>query len=187
MATATRMTLQEFLALPEEKPYLEFVNGEVWEKPMPGQEHSDIVAELTRLLGNYLVASRAGRVGTELRHVEDDLEDRVYLPGVSVTLTSRLPAVRKGPSYIHPDIAIEVLSPDDRANRVLNKVAFYLRVGVSLVWVIDPELETVTVYRRGAEAEELSGSATLFAAPLLPGFELALPDLFAVLHDSPAE
>jgi Uma2 family endonuclease len=181
------MTLQEFLALPDEKPYLEFVNGEVWEKPMPGQEHSDMVAELTRLLGNYLVATREARVGTEVRHVEDDVEDRVYLPDVSVTLTSRLPAVRKGPSHVHPDIAIEVLSPDDRANRVMNKVAFYLRVGVTLVWVVDPELETVTVYRRGAEPEELSGPAVLSGEPVLPGFTLGLPDLFAVLHDSPAE
>jgi Uma2 family endonuclease len=141
MAVATRrMTIDEFLALPEEKPYREFVRGEVIEKTMPGPDHSALVIETIGQLGDFLKANRIVRVDTELRHAERGDEDRVYLPDVSVTLKSRFPAAQhRGAIEVHPDIAIEVLSPDDGATVVLDKVQFYLRSGVTIAWVIDPK------------------------------------------------
>lgn len=126
------MMLKEFLALPEEKPYLEFLNGEIWEKPMPGPLHSAAVVELVGLFRDELKGTPVARLDMELRHVEED-EDRVYLPDVSVTLLSRFPrGQRTGPIEVHPDLAIEALSPEDRADRVQNMVQVYLRSGVGL-------------------------------------------------------
>lgn len=185
MATATkRLTMDEFLALPEEKPYREFVRGEVIEKSMPGPLHSAIVFELARVLGNYLREHPIARGDTELRHAARGDEDRVYLPDVSVTLRSRFPASQqRGPIEVPPDIAIEVLSPDDRATVVFDKIQFYLRAGVSITWVIDPEARTLTEYRPGQAPRLVRPPETASAEPVLPGFVLDLGALFAAGAD----
>ncbi len=82
-----------------------------------------------------------------------------------------------------PDFAIDVLSPDDRAARVLDRVQFYLRAGVRLVWVVDPEGRTVFVYRPGAAPEEHRAPDLLDGRPVLSDFALPLTDLFSVLDD----
>jgi Uma2 family endonuclease len=82
-----------------------------------------------------------------------------------------------------PDLAIEVLSPDDRASRIAERMDFYLRAGTQLVWVIDPELENVTIYRPGMPAEFRRGTGTLDATPVLPGFSLDLDELFRTVRD----
>ncbi len=184
---ATRMTLDEFLALPETKPYREFVRGEVFEKPMPSKDHSDLVFELVGLLRDYLKSHAEGRGGTELRHA-DRGEDRVYLPDINVTQGGRTsPRGSTAPIEQTPDFAIEVLSPDDRASRVLDKTDFYMRSGVRLLWLVDPDNESITVYRPGEQPVTYHGPATIDARPVLSGFELDLEALFAVLHDADDE
>lgn len=180
MLTQTRMSLEEFLALPEEKPYREFVRGEVVPKAMPNDYHSELVGEFLFFLKSFVRGSQVARVDTELRHIARE-EERVYLPDVSVTRLERWPSERQNPVEVPPDLAIEVLSPDDRAGNVLDKVDFYLRIGVPLIWVADPEGRSVTVYRPGDAPRFLREPATLDAAPVLPGFELSLEELFAVL------
>jgi len=184
MVLSTRTSLAEFLALPEEKPYLELMDGEVLEKPMAGRKHGRLAARLIRLLDTYLDESREGRVETEVRHLEGD-EEWVFLPDVSVTLRSRIgpPDRTEDPVEVLPDLAIEVLSPDDRPGRVQRKIAHYMRSGVPLLWVIDPESERVTVWSQGAPPQDVSAPAKLSAAPVLANFELDLEALFAVLRD----
>lgn len=183
MVTKTRVSLSEFLAMEECKPYLELVDGEVLQKSMPNAAHSALVWELNRRIGNYLHDTREGRGETELRHV-DTREERVYLPDVAVTLKGPSPAeAGRGPVEIAPDFAIEVLSPDDRAGDIIDRVQFYLRAGVQLTWIVDPERETVTVYRPGAAPEEHRAPEKLDARPVLASFEADLAELFAVLHD----
>lgn len=178
---ATRMTLDEFLALPQTKPYREFVRGEVFEKPMPNTDHSDLVFELIGLLRDYLKAHPEGRGGTELRHADRE-EDRVYLPDISVAHGGR--TSRRGsatPIERAPDFAIEVLSPDDRASRVLDKTDFYMRSGVQLLWLVDPDNQSITVYQPGEQPVTYRAPAMIDARPVLSEFELDLAVLFAVL------
>jgi Uma2 family endonuclease len=180
---ATRMTFDEFLALPETKPYREFVRGEVFEKPMPNSAHGVLVFELNRLLGNYLAEHREGRGSTEVRHA-DRGEDRVYLPDISVTQGLRLPPRGStAPVEKAPEFAIEVLSPDDRATRILDKADFYMRSGVKLLWLVDPENESVTVYRPGEQPVMRHAPATIDAQPVLSDFHHDIGRLFAVLAD----
>jgi Uma2 family endonuclease len=182
MTTPTRVTVEEFLAMEETKPYLELINGEVVPKAKPGPKHSAIVFELSGLLRNFLRANPIARGNTELRHIQRD-EERVFLPDVSVTLKSRWPKGVTGLVEVMPDFAIEVLSPDDRTGRVSERVNFYLRAGVSLIWIIDPELENITIYRPGTEPGFLQSQGTVDAMPVLPGFEVDLAELFAVARD----
>ena len=176
MTTPTRVTVEEFLAMEETKPYLELINGEVVPKAMPGPKHSRTVFELARLIGNYLEEHPVAFGDTELRHRARS-EDWVFLPDISVTLWERLSGDEQGAVEVMPDLAIEVLSPDDRPGRVAERIDFYIRVGTSLIWVIDPELENVTVYRPGAALEFQRLAGTLDAEPLLPGSRWILKPL----------
>ena len=182
MTAPVRVSIDDFLAMEETKPYLELIDGEVVEKAMPNPFHGAMVATLIWKLSNYIEGSKEGRVLTEVRHLQDD-EQRIYLPDVSVTLKGRFPRGVQRVVQVRPDFAIEVLSPDDRAARVLEKVQFYLRAGVQLVWLVDPELRVVFVYRPGVEGEEHRAPETLDAKPVLKDFSLHLADLFAVLDE----
>lgn len=184
MTVRTRISLAAFLALPETKPYLELMDGEVIEKAMPNRKHGTLVAFLIRVLGNYLEQSREARIETEVRHLEDD-EEWVFLPDVSVTLRSRTgPAIEsEGPQEILPDLAIEVLSPDDRPGRLQRRIAHYMRSGVRILWVVDPIDEKVTVWEPGELPRDYEAPAILKAGPVLDAFELDLQALFDALRD----
>ena len=187
MVLKTRTTLAEFLALPETKPYLELMDGEVFEKPMPGRKHSRMTTWLIHLLLGYLEQTGEGFVDNELVHEYPD-EEWVFLPDVSVTLSDRFPDAPAesddGPVEILPDFAIEVVSPSDKPGRLQRKIAHYMRSGVRLLWVIDPETETVTVWEPGALPREYAASERLDARPVLSDFEVDLAQLFAQLHRS---
>jgi len=191
MAVKTRMTLDEFLALPETEPASEFARGEVIQKPMPTFAHSLIQTALILVFAGFfqMVRSVRGTVVPELRHANRD-EERAYLPDVSILIGERATATQqelfRGPIERVPDIAIEILSPDDRPGRVADKLAFYLRTGVPLVWLVDPELRRVDAYRAGEPSLTFEGEDVVTAEPVLAGFELPLPELFSVLDTAQA-
>jgi Uma2 family endonuclease len=151
----TRMTRQEYLALPEEPPYLEYRNGEVVAKAMPGPDHSALVTNLLTYLRTFTRERDDVWVDTELRHY-NEAEDRYFLPDVLVTRRSRRPDRWIRPVLVMPDIAVEVVSPDDSLGDVLEKTGFHLRNGVEVVWIVDQESEQVSVFRRGEHPLTLS-------------------------------
>jgi Uma2 family endonuclease len=180
-ALATRrLSIDEFLALPEEKPYREFLRGAVIEKPMPTELHSLVAGEIFGELRTHLRASKEGRAGFEARHAARTL-DWVFLPDVHVRLYrgGPLPVSERGAIEGAPDFAIEVLSPDDRVSRWLERVALYMAAGTQLLWVIDPIEERIHVYRPGEPPRTYSGNATLDCEPVLPGLTLDFAAIFA--------
>ena len=80
-----------------------------------------------------------------------------------------------------PDLAVEVLSPNDRAGDVLAKVQDWLNAGTAAVWVVDPKTQTVTIYGADRKAAILTSTDTLSGGDLLPGFSVPVADLFARL------
>lgn len=174
------MSLAEFLAMPETKPYKELIDGEIVEKTMPGSMHGGTVGEMLIELGLFLRTQPIARMETEVRHADVDHE-WVFLPDISVTKRDRRPprGEESGPIEVMPDLAIEVLSPDDRPGRVARRIEYYLRSGVTLIWIVDPEDESVAVFERGAASRDVRSPDKLSGAPVLPGFELDLGDLFA--------
>jgi Uma2 family endonuclease len=178
------MTLDEFLELPETEPPSEFMCGRIVPKPMPTWFHSRLAARLAYFFEAYFIAHAEGFATVELRYAQAD-EQRAYLPDVSVTRFSRGPssmAERRSRAIEQPpDIAIEITSPDDRPGRIADKLAFYLRVGVPLVWIVEPDERTVSVYRPGKPVEVLGVDDTIGATPVLSEFSVALKDLFSVL------
>ena len=185
MTTRMRTSLDEYFALGADKPYLEFIDGEVIQKPLVGKRHSRMVAELIIELGTYLRQTGEASVDTELRHLRRE-DDWVFLPDISITLRTHpqpVPAETLDPVEVMPDFAIEVLSPDDQPGRVTQRIAHYMRAGIPLLWVIDPEGERVTVWRPGEAPSDLAAPAIVTGAPVLPSFELDLSTLFNRLHN----
>ena len=185
MVTKTRVSLADYLAIKECKPYLELIDGEVIQTSMPGLKHSTMVVELITELRMYLRVSGEARVETELRHIERK-DEWVFLPDISVTLKSRItgtPAESSGLVEVLPDFAIEVLSPDDQPGRITQRIAHYMGAGVGLLWVIDPDAERVTVWQPGEAPRDLAAPAVLNTEPVLAAFEVDLAALFARLHE----
>jgi Uma2 family endonuclease len=186
MTTTTRLTLDEFLAQPEQKPYREYAYGEAWEKPMPDGAHARIQLLLGMLLLTYLQRSHGGDVFPELRCIFGPAGDeRTFVPDLTVVTRERLPSGdARTWRFLRtaPDLAIEILSPEQSAGRFADKLQFYLGNGVRLVWVVDPASETVTVYALGARSRLLRAGDTLDGGDVLPGFAADVAGIFARLR-----
>jgi Uma2 family endonuclease len=178
MATTSRLTLAQFLTLEETEPASEFACGEVVQKPMPNRFHAAIQIFLGAMFFNFLARTQIGRAYTELRCIFGPAgQERAYVPDLCYVASDRLPDglfLRTA-----PDLAIEVLSPDQDAGRFLGKVQFYLRHGVRRVWVVDPAGQTVTVLAPGEDAVVLTLADTLDGGELLPGLTIPVQDIFA--------
>lgn len=182
MATKTRLSVEEFLALPETEPPSEYFDGEVVQKVSPGIPHSMLALRIGSLLDQWSVArGGAAAVGVEGRHIAPG-RNRVYLPDAHLTKLSRLVGHEdENPLTVAPDVVVEVLSPDDRPQVVLEKVELYVALEIPLVWFVDPEERTIREYRGGRPSRLYSGAEVIDGAPVLPGFTLDLPSLFAVI------
>jgi len=169
-----RMTPEQYLALPEEKPYLEYVDGMVVQKPMPNAEHGGLVAFLAIELGLH-----ARRVGAKLR-----VETRARFGALQSfrvpDLSYWAPGRPSGDDSL-PTLAVEVRSPGQTAAELRAKCRFFRRNGVEACWLVDPEARTVEVFEGGQDGAVLAEPATLTSAHL-PGFALPLRELFAVLE-----
>ncbi len=169
-----RMSVEEYLALPEEKPYLEYVDGIALQKPMPNMEHGQIVAELTIELGMYARA-HGGRLGPEVRAAFERSET-YRLPDLSYWAPGRTASDDSIPS-----LAVEVRSPDQSLQELRNKCRFYRTNGVDACWLIDPRLRIVEVFEGDDDGRRLDREGALESA-FLPGFSFPLTDLWAVLE-----
>ena len=175
------LTLEEFLreeeAREEPKPAREFACGEAFPKEMPGWDHSTIQAFLCIVLGQFLSHNPLGRVLTEFRCIFGPAgRQRTYVPDLSYVARERL----TGERYLRaaPDLAIEILSPDQNRARFLDKIQFYLLHGVRMVWIIDPATSMITVETPGQDARVLKPGEALDGGNVLPGFSVAVDEIF---------
>ena len=106
--------------------------------------------------------------------------DTVRAPDIAVIRRERYEALEDETRAIPgpPDLAVEVVSPSNRPAEIRSKVADYLAAGASLVWVVDPENQTVTTYRTLFESNVVDSDGTLSAEDLLPGLRLSVAQLF---------
>jgi Uma2 family endonuclease len=106
--------------------------------------------------------------------------DTVRAPDVAFIARDRIPAggVPKAFWQYAPDLAAEVLSPSDRRSEVNEKISQYLRLGVKVVWFVEPSPRRVTIFRPGEPPQILGETDTLDGGDLLPGFCYPLARLF---------
>lgn len=177
MATTAKLTLAEFLALPETEPASELIDGEVRQKPMPTWDRGVIQRLLSFVLTLYLQSHPIGEAGSEVRCIVGPAGgERPLVPDFIFVRADRL---RRGEQHFHgaPDLAVEILSPDDRMTVVMEKVRFYLAHGVRLVWLIDPDRRTVTVMAPPGTTRILTEDEMLDGGDVLPGFACAVREI----------
>lgn len=148
------LTLEEFLKLPETEPASEFVDGHVIQKPMPQGKHSAIQGEFVAFINTELKPKRIARAFPKLRCT---FGGRSVVPDVAVMAWNRIPHDQNGEVAntfaVAPDWTIEILSPDQSQTRVTKNILHCLRHGSHMGWLIDPDEQTVFVYRPKQETE----------------------------------
>jgi Uma2 family endonuclease len=183
MAVQNKTTIkefEEFIAQADNKERLfELIDGEIVEKVVT-QEHGAIAARIVVRLGGFVEANKLGLVMIEVNHKKPDDEHNERIPDVAFTSTARLLKVERGAVPQMPDLAIEIKSPNDRYVEMRNKAAYYIENGARMVWLIFPEKRLVEVYQPEIDVEILNENDTIDGGELLPGFTLAVKDIFAM-------
>ena len=158
----------------------ELVRGELRMMIPPGFQHGRITIKLTRPIVNHVEAHGLGIVvAAETGFVLSRDPDTVRALDVAFVRAERGPGPERGYFPGAPDLAVEVLSPDDRPGYVCEKVAEWLEAGTRAVWVVDPRVRTVTVHTPAENPRVLREAEILDGGAVLPGFELAVRDIFA--------
>ncbi len=188
--TEQGLAMQAFIRLYNEAPF-ELINGE--RVPLvPGVAiHGKTIRAIMRVLDGFAQAHDAGQAFSEMPFVLEDKTDWVSgsrVPDVMFfvqerfqTYTKRVPDWEQKPFVLVPDIAIEVVSPNDKFSAVTRKVDRYLKDGVRLVWVVDPQQAQVIVYRHDSRTLLwLDATDRLTAEGTLPEFETDVAAFFTL-------
>lgn len=166
------LTLEDFLNWPETTPASEFANGESIQKPMPQGEHSLLQGKLCEVINQ---AAKPIRVACALPELRCTFGGASIVPDVAVFRWARIPTEASGRIAnrftIHPDWAIEILSPDQSLTKVLGNLLHCSQHGTELGWLLDPEAETILVIFPGQRVALFQGSTPL---PVLSEVALTL-------------
>ena len=170
----TTMTLEEFLE--SDLGRYEYVKGEAVQMSPTSVEHGDISTNLVVPLGMHVRENQLGRVYTSDTGFR--VGTQVLVPDIAFVATERLPEDKSKSFPVPPDLAVEVVSPSDKQSRVSEKVLAYLEAGTRLVWIINPVLRTVAVYRPGKDFTLLTDVDTLTGEDVVGGFSYEVSLLF---------
>ena len=184
MTTQTKrrlMTADELFKMPDDGYRYELVRGELRKMAPTSDAHGDISADMHLSLGAYVRANNLGRTRiAESGFVLELDPDHVRAPDVSFVRRERIEAIGRQNRFWPeaPDLAIEVISPNDRYTEVNEKVADYLAAGTRMVVVVNPRNRTVNVHTPEG-AITLTISDTLDGGDVVPGWQMPVADIFA--------
>jgi Uma2 family endonuclease len=178
------MTVEEFLALPKDGISRELIRGRVKERGLSyhNRFHSRVEARISRFLGNWLEERPepwgeilSGEAAFRLRGTPESLVgiDVAFASPELIAATEDRQKIFDGP----PILAVEILSPSDTHEDVIEKIRLYHEMGV-VVWEVDPDLRVVHVHRPGREPEMFTRSQELTTEPELPGFHVPVARIF---------
>lgn len=185
MRAPTRtITADELLHIPEDGFQYELVKGRLVKVMAAGAEHGVIEIRLITVLTDHVERNELGLVfpGDTGFKLESD-PDTVRAPDVAFVRAGRIPptGVPKGFWEGAPDLAVEILSPTNTAAQIREKLAEYLSLGSTQVWVVDPRRKTVTIHQRDVAPRVLNEGDEIDGGDLLPGFRYPVARLFAGL------
>jgi Uma2 family endonuclease len=177
------MTADELLAMPDDGFCYELIKGELIKvSPPPGHEHGLVAMNLASPLHEYVKNKKLGKVyAAETGFLLERNPDTVRAPDVAFVTRERLEEAGPIKGYWRgaPDLVVEVLSPSDTLRRVERNAAHWLESGARRVWIVNPKLHTVNVYRSLTDIDVLTESDTLEGGDVVPGFQIAVAEIFA--------
>jgi Uma2 family endonuclease len=188
------MTAEEFyewVNRPENRDrHWDLVRGEVVAMSKPGKRHGLVCGNVAWILGSYVRQRRRGYVCTnDTGLIVERSPDTVRGPDVLLFEDAqRFADVDVKFCESPPLLAVEVLSPNDTAGKVMERITDQLRFGTKLVWLLDPDAPNVTVFRPGKEPYALKENQELGGDEVLPNFSCRVSEFFSVPGEpSPAE
>ncbi len=199
MATATEAIVEieadttpsavHALEYPDEQ--YEVVNDQIVEEPRLGAYEKWVATRIVRAIVRFDLDGALGEAYEEGLFILERAPRLRRSPDVAFVSRERwpvdLPAPREAAWDVIPDLAVEVISPNDLVRDIMDKIDEYFRVGVRTVWVIHPVHELVYNYDSPTSVRILKRGDTLDGGAVLPGFQVALDDLFGeTKRDEPA-
>ena len=176
------LTLEEFLALPEKKPALEYEDGVITQKVSPKFRHGLLQSALV-LLFSRAAPPKTIHVVPEIRF---SVRNRSYVPDLGILLWDRAPVGPDGEFeddlFITPDVAVEIVSPKQSVATLMRKCLWYVANGAKAALLVDPDDKTVFLVRPGGTTQALRGDDPIDLADVLPTFRLTPAELFASLR-----
>ena len=178
--TSTKLTYEDYCLIPDDGKRHEIIDGEHYVSPSPNTKHQGVLLQLALLLRTYVRAHRLGKVvvapyDTVLSNVD------VVQPDILFISAARMHLITKANLQGSPDLVVEVLSPSNRGYDETLKRKRYAHFGVAEYWIVDPEEEWLRIHRRPesglSQVAELR-SGDVLTTPLLPGFSLAVGEIF---------
>jgi Uma2 family endonuclease len=161
-------TLADFLDLPERKPDLEYINGQISKKTIPKGKHSTLQTELVFTLNSVLKRQRIAWAFTELRCT---FGNKSIVPDIAVFTWERIPCDENGEVadnfYLAPNWTIEILSPEQSQTKVIKNILYCLNDQTEMGWLIDPQERSIFVYQSQRSPEIFDQEESVL---LLPSF-----------------
>ena len=181
-ATTKPITLAEFLKLPETKPASEFIDGQIYQKPMPRGKHSTLQLRLADTINEVGFPEKIAYAFPELRCT---FGGRSIVPDVAVFRWSRIPFDADGEVAnifeLAPDWTIEILSPDQSQTRVTDNILFCLRHQTSSGWLIDPEEKAIICFQPNQLPEIKRQPEDSLPVPDFLDLQLTVGQVFSLL------
>jgi Uma2 family endonuclease len=158
------------------------VDGEVVEVPGAGGVHVTLMLRIFDILRAFVDAHALGMIyPVSFTYKLGRNPDILRIPDISFITSGRIPEEWPpvGYSEVVPDLAVEIVSPTNSAADLRRRTQDYLGAGVSQVWIVWPDDESVSVYADNMTPTELSSDDRLDGGDVLPGFSVKVGDLFA--------
>lgn len=167
----------------DDEPLFEIIDGRKVELPPMSTLSAYVSFQLMSHVNVFVLSHDLGRSSHELLFRLPLPVDRNRRPDGAFVSFARWPKGRPMPGHdnaweVLPEIAVEVISPTEFAEEVLEKIDEYFRAGTSLVWVVYPNLQLMHVYESLTSIRVLTRKDTLDGGTILPGFRLPLTTIF---------
>ena len=175
-----KITLDEFLELPETKPATEYINGQVIQKPMPQGKHSKLQGKLVTAINQRVEAQKIALAFPKLRCT---FGGRSIIPDISMFAWDRIPVDDNGDIAnifsIYPNWTIEILSLNQSYTKVTGNILHCLNHGCQMGWLIDPDERSLLIYPSAQQPELLQEEQDSLPVPnLVTNLRLTVGDIF---------
>lgn len=180
------ISADDFLLIVEHPEYedriVELVEGEIVDMPLPNPIHAAILGTLSAEIINFVRKRDLGRVlvGDAPFVLERNAEGRDTLRGLDIAYISaeRFPGkLPRSPLHVAPDLAVEIISPSNKAEDIEKKIEQFLDAGTTLIWIVYPDLRSIAVHMHDGTFK-LKESELLTGGDVLAGFEIPVSDIF---------
>src|SRR5213592_4010404 len=174
------LTVRDYRQLPEGPPYYQLIEGDLYMSPSPDRFHQDILGNLHFILRSYLEKSPLGSIHIAPSEVQLT-EWNIYQPDLYYVSRARRTILTDQGARGAPDLIVEILSPKTAKLDRGVKREIYARSGVEEMWIVDPAVKKILVYRFSTAIDVSVGTFGVkqkFESPLFPGLKIDLSRVF---------